>query len=103
MGRLHPPGYSTWWAYFSTAARGLLVFTALIGLVMLPFILYWQPAVLGLPAKDCAIIAFSACSTYRHVLLPGGVASRGGFGGGALLPGGPLFAYALAYLVLARP
>jgi len=79
----------------------LLVFTALIGLVMLPFILYWQPAVLALPVKDCTIIAFSGVlymsAMYFYLqALQGDEASVVA----PFFQAGPLFAYALAYLVL---
>jgi len=79
----------------------LLVFTALIGLVMLPFILYWQPAVLGLPAKDCAIIAFSGVlyMTAMYFYLEALQAEEASVVA-PFFQAGPLFAYALAYLVL---
>ncbi|MGE5625522.1 MAG: EamA family transporter [Bacillota bacterium] len=79
----------------------LLVFTALIGLVMLPFILYWQPAVLALGFKDAVIIAFSgvlymaAMYFYLEALQANEASVVAPF-----FQVGPLFGYALAYLVL---
>lgn len=79
----------------------LLVFTALIGLVMLPFILYFKPAVLALSGKDEAVIAFSGvlymAAMYFYLrALQDHEASRVA----PFFQAGPVFAYALAYLVL---
>jgi drug/metabolite transporter (DMT)-like permease len=79
----------------------LLIFTALIGLVMLPFILYFQPAVLTLPWKDMLVVAFSGvlymAATYFYLqALQAEEASVVA----PFFQAGPLFAYALAYLVL---
>lgn len=79
----------------------LLVFTALIGLVMLPFILWWQPAVLALGLKDVLVIAFSGVlymsAMYFYLrALQGEEASVVA----PFFQAGPLFGYALAYLVL---
>ena len=41
----------------------LLVFTALIGVLVLPCILYWQPAVLGLRLRDILVIVFPGYCT----------------------------------------
>lgn len=79
----------------------LLIFTALIGLVMLPFILYFQPAVLALAWKDMLVIAFSgmlymaAMYFYLQALQAEEASVVAPF-----FQAGPLFAYALAYLVL---
>ena len=79
----------------------LLIFTALIGLIMLPFILYWQPAVLALGWKDAAVIAFSgilymgAMYFYLQALQANEASVVAPF-----FQAGPLFGYALAYLVL---
>ncbi|HEV2212459.1 MAG TPA: EamA family transporter [Gammaproteobacteria bacterium] len=79
----------------------LLVFTALIGLGALPFILCFQPAVLGLSFKDTAVIACSgvlymAAMYFYLKALQGEEASRVA----PFFQAGPVFAYALAYLVL---
>ncbi len=79
----------------------LLVFTALIGLVMLPFILYWQPGVLGLGLKDSLVIGLSGIlymtAMYFYLrALQGEEASVVA----PFFQAGPLFGYALAYLVL---
>jgi drug/metabolite transporter (DMT)-like permease len=79
----------------------LLVFTALIGLVMLPFILWWQPAVLALGWKDVLVIAFSGVlymsAMYFYLqALQGEEASVVA----PFFQAGPLFGYALAYLIL---
>jgi drug/metabolite transporter (DMT)-like permease len=88
--------------YFKHSDVGvLLVFTALIGLVMLPFILYWQPAVLALAWRDILVIAFSgvlymtAMYFYLQALQTNEASVVAPF-----FQAGPLFAYALAYLVL---
>ena len=88
--------------YFKHSDVGvLLVFTALIGLVMLPFILYWQPAVLALAWQDILVIAFSgvlymaAMYFYLQALQTDEASVVAPF-----FQAGPLFAYALAYLVL---
>ena len=79
----------------------LLIFTALIGLVMLPFILYWQPGVLTLGWKDATVIAFSgilymgAMYFYLQALQANEASVVAPF-----FQAGPLFGYALAYLVL---
>jgi drug/metabolite transporter (DMT)-like permease len=79
----------------------LLIFTALIGLIMLPFILYWQPTVLALGWKDAAVIAFSgilymgAMYFYLEALQANEASVVAPF-----FQAGPLFGYALAYLVL---
>ena len=79
----------------------LLIFTALMGLVMLPFILYWQPAVLALGWRDAAVIAFSgvlymaAMYFYLEALQANEASVVAPF-----FQAGPLFGYALAYLVL---
>ena len=44
----------------------LLVFTSLIGIVMLPFIWWYQPHVLDLPAVSIAVIMASGLRHYRH-------------------------------------
>ena len=88
--------------YFKHSDVGvLLVFTALIGLLMLPFILYWQPAVLTLAWRDILVIAFSgvlymaAMYFYLQALQANEASVVAPF-----FQAGPLFAYALAYLVL---
>lgn len=88
--------------YFKHSDVGvLLVFTALIGLVMLPFILYWQPAVLALAWRDILVIAFSgvlymaAMYFYLQALQTNEASVVAPF-----FQAGPLFAYGLAYLVL---
>lgn len=79
----------------------LLVFTALIGLVVLPCILYWQPAVLDLRARDILVIIFSgvlymtAMYFYLRALQAHEASVVAPF-----FQAGPLFAYALAWLVL---
>lgn len=88
--------------YFKDSdVAGLLVFTALIGLIMLPFILYWQPAVRTLPVKDMLVIAFSGIlymsAMYFYLqALQGEEASVVA----PFFQAGPLFGYALAYFVL---
>ena len=88
--------------YFKDSSVGvLLVFTALIGLVMLPFILYWKPVVLSLAWKDILVIAFSgmlymaAMYFYLRALQTNEASVVAPF-----FQAGPLFAYGLAYLVL---
>ena len=79
----------------------LLVFTALIGLVMLPFILYWRPMVLTLAWKDMAVIIcsgvlyMSAMYFYLQALQQHEASVVAPF-----FQAGPLFGYALAYLIL---
>ena len=79
----------------------LLVFTALIGLLMLPFILYWQPAVLALPWRDALVVAFSGVlymtAMYFYLqALQGEEASVVA----PFFQAGPVFGYALAWIVL---
>jgi len=79
----------------------LLVFTALIGLLMLPFILYWRPEVLALPGRDALVVAFSGVlymvALYFYLqALQGDEASVVA----PFFQAGPLFGYALAWLVL---
>ena len=79
----------------------LMVFTALIGLLMLPPILYWDPGVLALGAEDAAVIAFSgvlymgAMQFYLQALQANEASVVAPF-----FQAAPLFGYALAYLVL---
>jgi drug/metabolite transporter (DMT)-like permease len=79
----------------------LLVFTALIGLVMLPFIAYWQPSVLALRLRDILVIAFSgvlymsAMYFYLRALQTNEASVVAPF-----FQAGPLFAYGLAWLIL---
>lgn len=79
----------------------LLVFTALIGLVMLPFIVYWQPVVLHLSWKDAAVVALSgilymgAMYFYLQALQREEASVVAPF-----FQAGPLFGYALAWIVL---
>ncbi|HEV2111345.1 MAG TPA: DMT family transporter [Gammaproteobacteria bacterium] len=79
----------------------LLVFTALIGLLMLPFILYWRPEVLALPWRDALVVAFSgvlymvALYFYLEALQRNEASVVSPF-----FQAGPLFGYALAWLVL---
>ena len=79
----------------------LLVFTALIGLLILPFILYWQPAVLALPWHDALVVAFSGVlymtAMYFYLqALQGEEASVVA----PFFQAGPVFGYALAWIVL---
>ena len=79
----------------------LLVFTALIGLLMLPFILYWDPAVLRLPWRDAGIVAFSGVlymtAMYFYLqALQGEEASVVA----PFFQAVPLFGYVLAWIVL---
>lgn len=79
----------------------LMVFTALIGLLMLPFIVYWDPGVLSLGPKDATVIAFSgvlymgAMQLYLQALQTNEASVVAPF-----FQAAPLFGYALAYLVL---
>ena len=79
----------------------LMVFTALIGLFMLPFILYWDPGVLTLDFKDAAVIFLSgllymgAMQLYLQALQTNEASVVAPF-----FQAGPLFGYALAYLAL---
>lgn len=88
--------------YFKHSDVGvLLIFTALIGVLMLPFILYWQPAVLALPWRDAAVVAFSGVlymtALYFYLqALQGDEASVVA----PFFQAGPLFGYALAWIVL---
>ena len=79
----------------------LLVFTAFIGVVMLPFIWYFEPAVLRLDLKSIAIIGTSG------VLYMGGMLfylralqSEEASVVAPFFQASPLFGYGLAYLVL---
>lgn len=79
----------------------LLVFTALIGLLMLPFILYWDPAVLSLPWRDALVVASSGVlymvAMYFYLqALQGDEASVVA----PFFQAGPLFGYVLAWVVL---
>ena len=88
--------------YFKHSDVGvLLVFTALIGLTMLPFILYWKPEVLALPWRDALVVAFSGVlymtALYFYLqALQGDEASVVA----PFFQAGPVFGYALAWLVL---
>ena len=79
----------------------LLIFTALIGLLMLPFILYLKPEVLSLSWKDASVVAFSGVlymtAMYFYLrALQGDEASVVA----PFFQAGPLFGYALAWVVL---
>src|SRR5690348_16838186 len=79
----------------------LLVFTALIGLLLLPFSLYWQPAVPALPWRDALVVAFSGVlyltAMYFYLqALQGEEASVVA----PFFQAGPVFGYALAWVVL---
>lgn len=79
----------------------LLVFTAFIGAVMLPFIWFYNPGVFNLAAKSIAIIATSgvlymgAMLFYLHALQSEEASVVAPF-----FQTGPLFGYGLGYLVL---
>ena len=79
----------------------LMVFTALIGLFMLPFILYLDPDVLALDFKDAAVVVCSglfymgAMQLYLQALQTNEASVVAPF-----FQAGPLFGYALAYFVL---
>jgi len=79
----------------------LLIFTALIGLIMLPFILYLEPSVLGLAWKDMLVIAFSGVlyMTGMYFYLEA-LQTEEASVVAPFFQAGPLFAYALAYVIL---
>jgi len=88
--------------YFKTTEVAvLLVFTAWIGLLMLPFILYFAPGVLSLGARPIAIVALSgallmtAMLFYLRALQTEEAAIVA-----PLFQASPIFAYGLGYLVL---
>ncbi len=88
--------------YFkSTAVAVLLVFTALIGLVMLPFILYYQPGVLALPWRSILVIAVSGILYMAAMLFYlEALQTEEASVVAPLFQAAPIFAYGLAYVVL---
>ena len=82
-------------------AAVLLVFTAFIGLLMLPFIWFYEPRVLGPPAGSIAVIMLSgilymgAMLFYLQALQSEEASVVAPF-----FQASPLFGYALAYFVL---
>jgi len=88
--------------YFEdTAVAVLLVFTALIGLLMLPFILYSQPSVLAVSPGSIVIMALSG-GLYMGAMLFYLQALKGEEASvvAPLFQAAPVFAYGLAYLFL---
>jgi uncharacterized membrane protein len=88
--------------YFAhTDVAVLLVFSALIGLVMLPFILYYQPGVLALPVGTVLLVAISgvlylgAMLFYLQALKHEDASVVA-----PLFQATPLFAFGLGYLFL---
>lgn len=88
--------------YFKhTDVAVLLVFTALTGLLMLPFIVYYQPSVTAIPFRSILIIALSgilymaAMLFYLQALQTEEAAIVA-----PLFQATPIFAYGLAYVVL---
>ncbi|MCL4437425.1 DMT family transporter [Patescibacteria group bacterium] len=79
----------------------LMVFTAIIGLLLLPFVWWFNPRVLSLPFSSIAVMAFSgilymaAILFYLQALQTEEASAVAPFYQAA-----PLFAYALAYVVL---
>lgn len=88
--------------YFkNTAVAVLLVFTALIGLLMLPFILYYQPGVAALPLRSIAIIALSGMLYMAAMLFYlEALQTEEASIVAPLFQAAPIFAYGLAYVVL---
>lgn len=88
--------------YFKTTEVAvLLVFTALVGLLLLPFILYFEPGVLALPGRSIVIIALSGFLTMSAMLFY--LRALQGAETAVVAPlfqATPIFAYGLAYLFL---
>jgi uncharacterized membrane protein len=79
----------------------LLVFTAFAGLVMLPFIWYFDPAVTHLAIASIAVIAFSGILYMGAMLLYlQALQSEEASVVAPFFQASPLFGYALGYLVL---
>ena len=79
----------------------LLVFTALIGLLLLPCILYWDPAVLRLPWRDAGVVAFSGVlyMTAMYFYLQALQAEEASVVA-PFFQAAPLFGYVLAWIFL---
>src|SRR6202451_479851 len=79
----------------------LLVFTAFVGLLMLPFIWYFQPGVTNLSVGAIAVIAFSGILYMGAMLLYlQALQSEEASVVAPFFQASPLFGYALGYLVL---
>jgi uncharacterized membrane protein len=79
----------------------LLLFTAFIGVLMLPFIWYFEPAVLHHDSRSIALMTLSGILYLSAMLLY--LKSLQGEEASVVAPffqAGPLFGYVLAYLVL---
>jgi drug/metabolite transporter (DMT)-like permease len=88
--------------YFAqTSVAVLLVFTALVGLLLLPPIWFFRPAVLDLPAGSMALIAFSGLLYMTAIFFY--LQALQGEEASVVAPffqAAPLFGYVLAYVVL---
>jgi drug/metabolite transporter (DMT)-like permease len=79
----------------------LLVFTAFVGVVMLPFIWYFEPAVVRLDIKSIAVIAASGLLYMGGMLFYlRALQSEEASVVAPFFQASPLFGYVLAYLVL---
>ena len=79
----------------------LLVFTAFIGVLMLPFIWYFQPSVTNLTIGSIAVIAFAGILYMGAMLLYlQALQSEEASVVAPFFQASPLFGYALGYLVL---
>lgn len=79
----------------------LLVFTSLIGIVMLPFIWYYRPHVLDLPAAGIAVIMVSGILYIGSMLFYlQALQTEEASAVAPLFQASPLFGYLLAYIFL---
>ena len=79
----------------------LLIFTALIGIVMLPFIWYFQPQVLALAAGSVAVVGASGVLYMGAMLFYlQALQTEEASAVAPLFQAAPLFAYALGYALL---
>jgi drug/metabolite transporter (DMT)-like permease len=79
----------------------LMVFTALIGILMLPFILWFGPDVFAMPAKSILVIIFSGILYMGAILFY--LKALQNEEASVVAPfyqAGPLFGYILAYFIL---
>lgn len=84
-----------------TSVAVLLVFTALIGLLMLPFILLYQPGVLALPTASILLIALSGVLYMSAMLFYlQALQTEEASVIAPLFQASPLFAYGLGYVFL---
>jgi uncharacterized membrane protein len=79
----------------------LMVFTALIGVLMLPFILWFEPKVLSLPVQSILVMVFSGVLYMGAMLFYlSALQSEEASVVAPFYQAGPLFGYILAYFIL---